>query len=143
MKRPLLYGLGAILVIVALGFVVNRMLFLASAERTVGHVSHVQGRDTRCGSRRSRHACTRFDATVDYVVGGATLTLDIDAGRTRGHGAHVSTADVGVGDAITVVHAPGGRPAYQDTFFAVWGTPLITFFIGLASAFGGWREKEE
>ena len=142
MKRALWLVLGAVLVVVGLGWVANRMLFLASAERTVGHVTEVSGRNSRCGGRRSKYNCTRFDANVEYVVGGSPLTLEIGAGSTRGHGKPTSTADYHEGQSITVVHGPGGRPAYQDTFFAVWGGPLLTFVFGLASAFGGLREEK-
>jgi hypothetical protein len=136
-KRPVLLALAAILVVV-----VNRLLFLADAERTVGHVTGVWGQDGRCGRRRSKYDCTRFDARVEYVVAGTPLTIDIDAGRARGHGQPVSRASFRTGAAVTVVHAPGGRPAYQDTFFAIWGGPLFTFVFGIASAFGGLRKEE-
>lgn len=138
--RAALIGLGALLLVVALGLFVKQALLLASAQTTTGHVVSVTSKDGRCGSRRSKHNCTRFSSTIEFTVDGTTHTLQRSAGRTRGHGRPVSDADRQVGDAVAVVHGAGGKPAYAGKG-DVWMAPILTLVFGAGAGAGGLVRK--
>jgi hypothetical protein len=144
MKR-LFYVAAAVLAVIGLGFVVDRVAFLSTAEHTTGEVTHIAARDSTCGGgrRRRSHPCTKFDATVTFTAAGAPHTVQISAGRAPGTGQDVAHADFRVGDPVPVVHAPSGSPAYKDSASGVWGTPMMTLFLAVAAGIGGMFKKDE
>lgn len=54
----------------------------------------------------------------------------------------ISQAKHLVGQQVPVAYDPD-RPgrAYRDSFWDIWGAPLMTFFVQLFAFFGGFSEK--
>lgn len=140
-KQPVFAFIAVLLLVAVAWFVVNRINFLRTAERTVGKVSSLSASNGTCGSRRTRHSCTRFKARVDFTTRkGASAALSISAGNKRGYDQPLSYASLHTGDRVPVVYNPldPSGEAYEDSFFGVWGTPLmiaiaqiVTFFTSL------------
>jgi hypothetical protein len=140
-KQPF-FALIALALLVAAGwFVMDRLTFLHTAERTAGKVVSVSARNDRCGGRRSRHSCTRYTAHINFspLHSSGTYNLSISAGSHRGYDQPVNYASHTTGDAVQVVYNPK-KPdeAYEDSLMGVWGTPimlaigqLISFFTSL------------
>ena len=127
-KQPWLLVISGICLVIGIYLVVERSLFLASAEETQGKVISIESRNTTCGSKRRRYACTKFKALVEYPVGANAVphTILISAGSSRGRDQPVSGADLPEGTPVPVVYAPDNPgKAYQNTFFGVWAAPII------------------
>ena len=129
-KQPVYALISALLLAVVLWFVVDRLIFLHSAQRTTGTVVGVTAENDRCGGRRTRYSCTQFHAVVEYRPEGqqGRFRLNISAGSARGHNQPVSRADVQVNSAVPVAYNPR-KPgeSYEDTIFGIWGAPLMAF----------------
>jgi hypothetical protein len=147
-KNPIFAAISGILLLVVIGFVVERLRFLDSAQKTVGQVSEVRSHNTRCGSSgkgKKKYPCTKYDATVDYSAPGysETFHLELSAGSARGTGQPLSEADYKRGDAVKVVYDPKNpSKAYQDSLFGVWGAPIVLFVVQLATMFGSLVERK-
>lgn len=138
-----LFVLAAGLLVVALGLAVERMMFLSRAQTTVGHVVDVKAENTRCGRRRSRHACTRFSADVEYRINdGAPRRITLSAGRKRGHSQPVSAARHPPGSSVRLVYDPRNtQRIYRDTKGDVFGGPLLSLFLSLGAGAGGLKQR--
>ena len=113
-----------------------------SAETTVGEVITVDASDDTCGSKRSRHSCTKFTARVQYQTPpDLTFHILVSAGSARGHGQPVERAVPNVGDRLEVVYSTETPSrAYQNTLFGVWGVPLMAGFFHVATMIGSLTE---
>lgn len=143
-KQPWLAGISAILLFVVLWFVVDRLWFLQSAETAMGTVRNVTSYNDRCGSKNNRYACTKFNADVAFVdKNNSSYQISISAGSCRGSNQALSNASYGVGANVEVVYDPKNpRRAYQNTFFGVWGTPIMVFAFQVSSFFASLFEKK-
>jgi hypothetical protein len=129
-RQPLYAMLSAVLLAVVLWFVADRVMFLKRAQHTTGSVVSVTARNDRCGGRRSRHSCTRFQAAVRYSPegGGASYSLSLSGGDAYGYDQPVSRASYAVGQRVPVVYDPAHpEKSYEDSFTGVWGTPIMAF----------------
>lgn len=141
-KQPWLLLISAALLVGVLGFTADRLIFLATAEKTNGTVERVTSSNGRCGSKKRKHPCTRFDAEVGFTTkAGRTGAVTVSAGSTRGYDQPTTNADLHVGDSVRVVYNPR-KPskAYEDSTWGVWGTPLILLIGQVATMFGAFSE---
>ena len=141
-KNKLLFVVSMALVLVVLGFVADRVVFLVRAEHATGEVTELSSYNTTCGRKRSRHACTQFRAHVRYTVNDEERSLDVSAGSSRGNNRPLSEANYARGSKVPVLYTPRNpNQAYRDTFFDVWGAPLMAFFPQIATLVGAFSEK--
>ena len=141
-KQPWLLAVSGVCLVIALWLIVDRTMFLWSAEETIGTVVELTGRNDRCGSRKTRHSCTKFSAQVEYATkSGSTHTLEISAGSARGHNQPTSRARVRKDGPVPVVYAPDQPTrAYENTLFGVWGAPLWAGVAQIATLLGSLTE---
>lgn len=141
-KRPIYLVISLILLVIVLGYSVERVLFLQSAQKTMGKVISLSAYNSRCGGRRNRHSCTKYDATVEFfTTDGVKWLLPISAGSHRGHNMPVSYADHKVNQPIPVIYSPTNpKKAYEDTLFGVWGGPLMLLFAQIGTFFSSFFE---
>lgn len=142
-KQPWLLVISGICLVVGLFLVVERAFFLATAEETQGVVVTVESSNSSCGSSKRRYACTKFKAFVEYRAGTnpAPFTIDISAGSSRGRDRPLSEADLHKGASVPVVYSPTNpAKAYQNTFFGVWGAPIIAGIAQLGTLIGSLSE---
>lgn len=142
-KQPIFFIISIGLLLVIGWFVVDRMVFLQNAKRITGKVVSVSSHNDRCGSRRSRYSCTRFDAKVQYTPPetGKSYTLSLGAGSSRGHNQPVSRASYQIGNSVQVAYdARKPETSYEDSFFGIWGTPLMVFFFQITTFFSSLTE---
>lgn len=142
-KQPILAGISVLLLGGVAYFLVERNLFLRTAQKTQGTVREIRARDGRCGGKYSRHACTRFSAHVQFVTAnGQSSSLNISAGSARGHGQPITRASYRPSQSVPVIYNPK-RPAqaYHDSFFGVWGTPLFLAVFQFATFLGSLTER--
>jgi hypothetical protein len=138
------FVISMIVAAVFLYFIADRSIFLARAEETVGEVTNLTSVNSRCGSRRSRHACTKFSAEVRFFGAGDSQVLNVSAGSSRGHYRPLSAARHYRGERVNVVYNPRNpREAYRDTFWDVWSAPIVTLFVQIASLFASTRERKD
>jgi hypothetical protein len=134
-KQPIWAIVSLALLVVIAGFIVERCIFLYNAERAIGRVIAVDSHNGTCGHRRSRYACTEFDATVEFSTRmAARYTLEISAGTARGYDQPLSRASRRVSDGVWVVYNPN-KPtkAYEDSVWGVWGMPIVLALFQLTS----------
>lgn len=143
MKKFLLLAVAVGLTLPLLYFLIDRIQFVSVAQTTPGTVEQVTAKNSTCKRRRySRYACTLFRATIGYDVEGRHYRLQVAAGRARNHNQPISRAKYRKGERERVAFDPD-RPsrAYRDTFWDIWGTPLMTFFVQLAALIAGRAEQ--
>lgn len=142
-KQPIFFIISIALLLVIGWFVVDRIIFLQNAKRITGKVVSVSAHNDRCGSRRSRYSCTRFDALIQYTPPetGRSYTLSLGAGSARGYDQPVSRASYHIGQGVQVAY-DGRKPevSYEDSFFGIWGTPLMVFFFQITTFFSSLTE---
>ena len=136
-RHPFMLVISGALLLLAVGLGVERLVFIETAMEATGTVSSVSGTNGRCGSRRSKHDCTEFTATITFDHRGQKFSTTTGAGSQRGHGVSTSRASHRVGERLPVVFEPGnpGR-AYHDTFFDLWCWPLMALGGQIATMFG-------
>lgn len=140
-KQPAYLILSIVLLLVVGYFVVDRINFLSSAERTTGKVISLSSHNDRCGGRRSRYACTKYDATVRFSAGGQGYSYSIGAGSARGYDKPTNLADRKVGQSVATVYNPKNpKEVYEDTFMGVWGLPFMIFIGQIISFFVSFTE---
>lgn len=141
-RQPWLFAVSMVCLLIAIGFTVERTIFLLGAERTQGTVVAIDGRNATCGKKKHRYSCTQFTATVHYTIpSGAVLAIDIGAGSSRGSDQPATNASRRTGDPVRVVYSPKNpSKAYQDSFFGVWGAPVIAAVFQIATLFGSMAE---
>jgi hypothetical protein len=140
-RQPIWAYISGALLLVALGFVVERVLFLQKAEQVTGVVSDISSYNDRCGrsgKHRRRYACTKYNATIDFTtLRGESVRLTVSAGSTRGQDRPISNASKRVNQSVAVVYDPDNpAKAYEDTLFGVWGVPILIFIFQIAAMIG-------
>ena len=139
-KNMWLFLVSMALVFVVLGFVVERLLFLAGADRTTGEVTNVTSHNSRRGARGGPR--TFFHADVSYVVRDQTYSVYVPAGKRRGRDQPLSYAQYEIGSSVPMVYLRRNpTKAYRDAFWDIWGTPLMWFFGQIATLFGSFSER--
>lgn len=128
-KQPFFALVSAVLLVVLIGYVYERLAFLNKAIHTTGTVVDVSSYNKTCGRRRSRHACTKYVAKVRFQnIAGKAHVLKISAGSKRGYNMPLSSADYHVNDPAKVVYDPENNDtAYEDSFWGVWSGPIMVF----------------
>ena len=149
-KRPMYAIISSVLLVVVVGYIIERVSFLRRAERTVGIVTEISSFNGRCGTRRSKHDCTKFYAKVHFTPMNTEniYLLEISAGSKRGHYQPISFANLKKNDSVPVVYDPHNpKKSYEDSLWGVWGTPIMIFFFQIGSFFSslteGRRRKEQ
>ena len=67
--------------------------------------------------------------------------MNVGAGSSRGSNQPVASASRHAGDPVRVVYSPRNpTKAYQDTFFGVWGAPVIAAGLQIATMLGSMSE---
>lgn len=141
-KNRVLFGLSMVIALVALGFIVNRLVFLAHARHTTGAVIalHASNGSCSCG-RRCHYPCTRFGADVQFPESESAVPLRVTAGTERGFNQPVEDSQYRIGDSVPVIYNPGDTSeAYRDTFGDVWGAPLAALFFHLVTLVGSFAK---
>jgi hypothetical protein len=141
-KQPWLLKVSAFFLIVAVYLVIDRSIFLTTAEKAQGTVESIVADNGTCGSNRRSHSCTKFKAAVRYEARtGGTHIIEIDAGSAHGHNAPESSARYRVGGAVEVVYSQRDpSQAYQDTLFGIWFAPILAGIAQLAALAGSLAE---
>jgi len=146
-QHPFYFIISIVLLVVVLGYVCNRVVFLQNARRVEGKVVSVTGTDSTCGSRRSRHSCTRFDAVVQYKAPetGRDYTVRLKAGTAYGRFQELEKARLRMGEQVRIAYDPNApHKSFEDTFYGIWGTPLMLGFfqiVAFFSSFGDSRRR--
>lgn len=141
-KQPVMFFISLALLAGAVIYGIERLHFLSTASRTTGEVTGISAENSRCGGRRHRYACTKFQADVAFrAEDGERYTMTIGAGSTRGRDASKALASRRRGDDVKVVYDPG-KPtkAYEDSTMGVWGGPLMTLFAQIITFFSSLTE---
>jgi hypothetical protein len=143
-RSSLLFGIGVLMVVPLGYFVYDRIEFVRTARQTAGVVEEVTRQNSSCGRKRTRHACTKYEATLRYEVQGAQYRIFVAAGSSRGHDRPISHAYYAIGARDVVAYDPR-RPgrAYRDRFWDIWGAPLITFLFQIGTFVASFHEREK
>jgi hypothetical protein len=136
-KQPTYALISLVLLVVVAGYAIERLMFLKRAEYTTGKVIDVTSYNGRCGGRKSRYSCTKFNASVEFLTGERSrYTFRISAGNARGHNRPLEDAKVVVDDQVPVVYDPRNpSKAYENTTWGVWGNPIMILILQLGSFF--------
>jgi hypothetical protein len=140
-RDPICFFIGLVLFLPLLYFLLDCTIFVVTADRTAGAVETVRAENGRCGRRRSRYDCTRYEATIRYHVQSRDHRIQIGAGSMKGHDQPVANAYYAPDDIVPVAYSRRNPQwAYRDEVFDIWRAPIMTFAIQVAlfiSAFFG------
>lgn len=130
-KQPLMAVISLILLVVAIGFTIERGLFVYRANKTLGTVTKIYSENSRCGGgrRRSSYPCTKYSADFEFASTlGMTVRFNTSVGRCRGHDQPERCSGLQVGQIEPVIYDPG-KPerAYHDRGINVWFVPIMLF----------------
>jgi hypothetical protein len=143
-KNGVFFGISLLLILPLAYFLFDRVKFLTSAQQTYGVVQQLRAENDRCGRKRSRHNCTKFRAMLSYDVQGRQYQIEVSAGSTRGHNQPVSYADYGVGQTEVVAFDPRQPShAYRNKLWDIWGAPIATFLIQIATFVASINERRK
>lgn len=144
-KKPWLLVVSIILAFVILYFIVDRIEFITNAEKTIGRVQSISVRNDRCGGRRNRYECTEFSALIGFTTkAGKYGQFNIRAGSARGHNQPISRANLQTSDYVNVIYDPRDiTRVYEDSFYGVWGTPIMIFFFQISTLFGAMSRPKD
>ena len=128
------------IVVVALALAVYTLERFAFEQRSTPEraiVTRLEGVSERCGTRLSRHDCTRFFAVARYRVAGETYELRVDAGTASGHDVVAEAAAFSIGDEIQLVVDPS-RPerAYPHSRLEIYLGPVVVAIVLLMLVLG-------
>jgi hypothetical protein len=142
-KNQIVFVIALLLTIPLVYFLVDRTAFVLKAQKTTATVHDIAGRNDLCGRRASKRACTKFDATLSYVVNGSEYRIRVAAGSTRGHDQPISHADYVDGQSETVAYDPRKpQRAYRDAVWDIWGAPILAFLCQVAAFVSSFSEKK-
>jgi hypothetical protein len=141
-KQPVLFVLSLLIAVVAVGFLIDRLIFVAHAHHTTGTVTSLYASNGSCScGRRCHYACTRFSAAVKFPESQVDEPLIVTAGTARGTDRPVEFARYSPGDSVPVIYDPGNtRRAYRDSVTDVWGAPLMALFFHITTLFGSFTQ---
>ena len=142
-KSPVMFWFSMVLVVVVLGFVADRALFLLHAVHTTGDVVDLSAANGSCScGRRCSYSCTKFKAQVSFQASDTPAALWVSAGSAHGYDCPVAQARYGIGATVPVIynrHNPA--EAYRDTFMDVWGTPLMALFFQIVTLISSFTDR--
>jgi len=138
-----LFIISLLVVPVFLWLLVDRIQFVARAERVEGRVEEVRASNSSCGRRKSRRPCTKFNATISFVSnGGRWSSFRTEIGSARGHDQPLSRAPSRPGDGVPVLYDPTDiSKACRDYFMDKWGAPLLALIFQVCTLLGSLTEK--
>jgi hypothetical protein len=142
-KSPVLFWFSMVLVLVVLGFVADRALFLWHAVETTGNVVDLSASNGSCSCGRHCHySCTKFRAQVGFQAQDTAAALWVSAGTAHGYDCPLSQARYLIGAPVPVIYNPR-RPseAYRNTFMDVWGTPLMALFFQIVTLISSFTKR--
>ena len=145
-KQPWLAALSGIFLIVAIGFAINRVMFILNSKKTTGTVVSVTGSNHTCssGSKRNRHTypCTQYSATIEFIPEGlAKHDFSVGAGSSRGYDRPIQNASLRTGENLPVIYnSKDPNEVYRDTLFDVWGAPIMALVAQIGSLFASLSE---
>ena len=144
-KSPALFVISILIAVVALGMILDRLLFLAHARRTTGTVTHLYARNGSCSCGRHCHySCTKFSAAVKFSESGTdtpSASTAVTAGTARGYDQPLTGAQYRDWDSVPIVYdSRHGDRAYRDTVEDVWGTPLTALFFHFVTLVGSFSQ---
>lgn len=144
-KQPLLFAISGGALLVALGLFAWRGVFWLTAYETDGVVSAIESKNTQCGSKRSKHACTRFTAVLTFHAhDGSSHRTTTSAGEERGYSQPVTDADRRVGEHLPVLYSPlDPDDACHDSVWDVWGAPILAMVVQVITLFGSFFEGKK
>lgn len=144
MSRLIFLGLALVAFLVSLILAVRTLLFVVTAEQSIGTVTEIQSSNSSCKkSRRVRtgrryrvsrvYHCTKFKAAIQYRSAlGELYSMERGAGRARGHNQPLSGADFSIGHTVPVLYNPASpTEARLNQFDDLWLGP------GISALFGG------
>jgi len=143
-KSRWLFLVSMALALVAVGYVADRLIFLARAEHTTGEVVEVTSRNDSCKTGKSgSYPCTVFTAQVRYYSAqGVERSVEVRAGVARGRDRRLSHATYKVGSPVEIIYNPRrASEAYRDYKMDIWGKPLFVLFGHLATLFGSFTAR--
>lgn len=143
-KSRLIFAIAVLLAVVTVYFVIDRLAFIARAEKTTGTVLSVDASNSRCGGgkRRRSYACTKFHAEIEFEAADRSYTFSVSAGSSRGHNQPESRAHHQVGETVAVAYNPNDPDeVYRDNWFDIWSSPLFAAFGHLIALFGSMKER--
>jgi hypothetical protein len=139
-RDPICFFIGLLLFVPLLYFLLDRTIFVVTADRAMGTVETVRAENGRCG-RRPRHDCTRYEAVVRYMVQSRDHRIAVGAGSEKGLDQPLASAYYAPDDLVMIAYSRRNpQRAYRDEVADIWGTPIVTFIAQLAlffSAFFG------
>lgn len=131
-KHRWLAAISLILLLLALGFAIDRILFLKTATETQGTVISVDSSNGRCGGgkRRRSRPCTRFVSIVQFAdLEARPQQLSISSGSRRGHDQPSTYSRLPIGKSVSILYDPNDpSKAFENTTWGVWGIPLMLLF---------------
>ncbi len=144
-KTPWLFFLSFIIGAIAVGFAVERLIFISSAQKTIGQVIGLESYNDRCGGgrRRRSYACTKFTANIQFFDRqGSRYEFQSSAGSSRGSNRSIDNADYSVGVGVEVIYNPKNpKKVYVNTIFGVWGIPIVLFFTQIGALISSFFSK--
>jgi hypothetical protein len=143
-KSGFLFGLSLLLTLPLGYFLYDRIEFVRTAQRINATVEDIWASNDRCGRKRARYACTKYQARLRYEVQGGQYRLSVSAGQSRGHNQPISRAEYRIGGTDVVAYDPR-KPSrgYRDRTWDIWGAPVVTFFIQIAAFVGSFSEQRK
>jgi hypothetical protein len=144
-KSPTLFVISIVIAVVALGMILDRVLFLAHARRTTGTVTHLYATNGSCScGRRCHYSCTQFSAVVKFSASGSdtpSASTVVTAGTARQYNQPLTRAQYREWDSVPIVYdSRHGNRAYRDTVSDVWGAPFMALFFHLVTLMGSFSE---
>lgn len=144
-KSPVLFAISILIAVAALGLILDRVLFLAHAQRTTGTVTHLYSRNGSCScGRHCSYSCTKFSAEVKFSASGSdtpSAATVVTAGTARGDNQPLALARYRNWDSVPIVYdSRHGNRAYRDTIEDVWGTPLTALFFHVVTLMGSFSK---
>ena len=135
-------GVSLALLFAGIGYASHRALFLSRAEETVGEVVKLSASNDRCGGRRNRYDCTKFEAEVEFFINDNSYLLDVSAGQSRGHDQPLVFANYSRGSQVPIVYDPRHpETAFRNEFGDLWGGPIVTFVFQIVAFIAGYRKQ--
>jgi hypothetical protein len=143
-QSSFMFGVSLLLFLPLAYFLYDRFEFVRTAEHTIGVVERVIGENDRCGRKRRRHNCTVFTAVLRYEVKARPYSIEVSAGKARGHNQPISRSLYSKGSRERVAYDPRQPTrAYRDKLWDIWGAPLITFFIQIGTFVSSFTENRK
>lgn len=140
--RMLLRLLAGIALVTGLVLGAHAARFVAKSERTEGVVERIDARDDRCNRSgkqgKRKYDCTRYTAAIRFAHAGRDYTVEVGAGKHKGHGQPLANADLRPGQRVPMLvprDAPQEALHGTGASLRVWGGALLAFLFAAVLAF--------